>query len=355
MRVRNSNSQSTSACGFSPRLLLRLLSGSWSFSATTQEREVLVIVLITLARSFDAVSDLFLGTFQRLERLHYNGLYWISNGLLSLIGVAASVKYGIAGASAAYMLGSALAFVGVALPLHRHVSGLSVTITKEMRLSSLFRRAVPLGVVALVTSLNANIPRYYLATSVGSYGLGIFAALASLLTVGATVVSAMSQALSPRMAADYVARERKPFIRVLTMALIFGVVFGALWLLAAVVLGETILDSLFGPDYAGHQRAFVLVMSAAALCYVTWFLNAAMTALRRLQVQVPLFLTVALTSLLTCHILVPRYGVAGAAMSMNVSILVQLIGSAVITLDAIRAERWKEPLRRRPVVLMESL
>src|SRR5207248_2711872 len=69
------------------------------------------------------------------------------------------------------------------------------------RLASLAWLTLPLCFAALLLSLNANVPRYFIERSLGERELGLFAAMAFLLLPGTSIlIAALGQAASPRLA-----------------------------------------------------------------------------------------------------------------------------------------------------------
>jgi O-antigen/teichoic acid export membrane protein len=81
-------------------------------------------------------------------------------------------------------------------------------------LGRLVKVALPLGIVAMLMSFNANVPRYFIEHYLGERELGIFAAMAYLMVVGGTVVGALGQSASPRLAKYYAAGHLYAFKRI---------------------------------------------------------------------------------------------------------------------------------------------
>src|SRR5206468_11167275 len=59
----------------------------------------------------------------------------------------------------------------------------------------LLRMALPLGIISMLSSLNSSVPRYFVEAHSGSAELGIFSAIASLISAGSLVVSAFGQSI----------------------------------------------------------------------------------------------------------------------------------------------------------------
>src|SRR4051812_13811460 len=156
---------------------------------------VWVIAWIALAKAADSVGDILFGLLQQKEWMRPVGVAQALNGLVTVgaTGLAMWLTRSVAWAAAASAFGSAVALgfawattvrlVGAADARPRwHASALKV-----LAIGSL-----PLGIVALLVSLNTNMPRYFVEHFAGERGLGLFAAIAYIQTAGAMVAAALA-------------------------------------------------------------------------------------------------------------------------------------------------------------------
>src|SRR5690606_3155190 len=141
------------------------------------------------------------------------------------------------------------------------------------RLRQLTWLALPLGFVAMLISLNTNIPRYFVERYLGEAQLGIYAAMAYLIVAGNTVVSALGQSVISRLAAYYAEGNRRAYARLLGRLLAIGAGLGLVGVLVALLAGELILNLLYGPEYAAEAGVFVWIMVAAGIGYLGSFLG----------------------------------------------------------------------------------
>jgi O-antigen/teichoic acid export membrane protein len=193
-----------------------------------------------------------------------------------------------------------------------------------------------MGLVMMLISLNSNIPRYVVEHYLGEQELGIFAAIAYLIMVGGTIISALGQAASPRLAKYYAQANAKAFWALLSKLLGIGAVIGGLSVLVALIAGREILTVLYQPEYAQHTDLLVWLMVAGGLSYIASFLGYGMTAAQHFQIQLPLFISVTTVSALTCLWLIPNIGLNGAAIALILAAVVQAGASLGVILYAIR-------------------
>jgi O-antigen/teichoic acid export membrane protein len=313
----------------------------------------LVILATAASKSVEAISDAFYGLFMQQERLDRIAKSMIIKGPLSLLGLGlgfyltGSVFWGIIGLT----LARAIMTVGydirnATLTLNPSSNLFSHIIPKDFPgprwnraiLTRLAWLTLPLGFVTMLISFNGNIPRYFIEGSLGSYQLGIFAAITAFQKAAPTIVQALGRSASPRLAKYYAANNVKAF-RKLTLQLAgIGALMGVGGVVVAFVAGRPLLTLFFGPEYA-LTGLFVLVMIDAGLDYMSTMLLFVITSARYIRVQLPLYLLTTVTVALGCYLLVPSGGLQGAAVAIIISELVRLAGSIAAVWHALRALR----------------
>ena len=316
----------------------------------------LVIIAVAIAKSFESISDVYFGLLQQHERMDRIAVSMVIKGLLSLVGlglgvfVLGSVLWGAVGVAIAW----ALVLVGYDIPTStsvlvtaspsfqgREQKGLrspgSLGPTWDLEaMKKLAWLALPLGFTTMLVSLNANIPRYLVERYLGERELGIFAAMAYLMVAGSTLINAMGQSASPRLARYYARGDRVAFRTLLIKLGGIGALLGGLGVLVVALAGREILTLLYRAEYAQHLDVLVWLMVAGTLSFLTSFLGFGMTAARYFKIQVPLGVAVVCATALACGLLVSRNGLLGAAQGITISLLLNLIGALFINLHALR-------------------
>jgi len=204
-------------------------------------------------------------------------------------------------------------------------------------IKGLVAQGLPLAVVTLMISLETNIPRYFVDYQLGLAALGLFGAVAALITAGGTFTRAMNQVASPRLAAMYHSGDSAGFRRMLGRILAAYLVLGLLGLAMVPLMGRWLLNTLFGADFGPYADLLLVVMLAAAVAYLSGALTTAMISIRAIHSQLPLRLMTAATSLIACVLLMPRWGLLGAGMALVLAKVPFVIASLVIVLRATRA------------------
>jgi len=294
-------------------------------------------ILVTgLAQSSETVSDIYYGAMQRRDEMSLIARSMMARGLVSVcaFGLALYVFRDLVWALTAMAAGRVALLLAYDRP--RGAAGESMARLGLRAEASILRAAMPLGVMLLLVSLNTNLPRYAIERFLGVGELGVFAAVASFMTVGSTVVNALGQAATPRLARHFNRRESGQFLRLTFLLAAFVGALGVAGVVVAAAFGATILGAVYRPEYAARGGLLVAVMAAAIPSYIAAALGYAITAARAFDAQVPLFCVVAASCGAASWLLVPRFGLRGAAVSLAIAAVAQIGGEALILARAMR-------------------
>ncbi len=282
-----------------------------------------VILAIGLIKAIDSISDCFQGLFQQHERMDLVATSMIARGSLGLVGMAVGVTLGgnlLAGI--AVMGGaSALAVVGVDWPMARRIlradqESLLGRAGGSALLRPLIWTALPLGAWALAGSLIQFIPQYAVERFQGQQQLGVFMTMHSLLVAVTTLLAAIGEAVTPRLAIRVAENDRPGFlalnlrfvglVALVCAAMVAGIGLGGRWFLATV----------YGPPYALQAGTFFWLSVASAVALVAGALSSNMMAAWRFRPLLITMIAVAVTSAVLHWIFVPRHGLFGTVYAL---------------------------------------
>ena len=297
-----------------------------------------VVMLVGLAQALEFVSDTYYGLMQRLERMDRMSASLILKGPLSLAALWAgmyltrSVVWAVVGLLVGRLVVLLMwdSRLGFAKVQKEPPSTRLEWNTGEML--TLLRMALPLGIISMLVALNTSIPRYFVEGRLGSAELGIFSALASLLSAGSLVVAAFGQSIFLPVARACAALDRAKFRSYVGLATGLGGALGGVAVLASALFGRDILTHLFRPEYGGRADILVRLMIAGTVTFIASGLGYVLTAARSLRPQIPLLVATALAGAGISAWSISRHGLSGAADAVLVSALVQLVGTGVLIL-----------------------
>ena len=302
-----------------------------------------VILAIGLFKGVESVSDAYHGLMQQRERMDRIALALMIKGPLFLValalavGLTGNVLWGVV----AMLPPSLVVLMGYERPNARRLLRDEPQAIRPLwqwrRLVILARLALPLGVVMMLISLNTNVPRYFIEHMLGERELGYFGALAYLVVAGNTVVLAMGQSASPRLARHFAAGDFQHYRKLLLRLVGLGALLGLGGIAIALLAGKPLVTLLYGSEYAENQQAFLWLMVSACLSYIASCLGYAMTAARRFAAQLPLFAMVTATTGVASFFLIPRLGLSGAAVALGLGAIAQVAGSEFVVSKALKS------------------
>ncbi len=295
-----------------------------------------VIVLLGAAQSLESTSDIYYGLLQRRERMDRIAGSMIGRGVLSA--AALGVTLWLTRSLVYAVMALALSRLATLLAYDRPAGSAGEDTSRRGARSQLeiARTALPLGVVLMLASLNTNLPRYAIEHFLGTRELGAFAAVASFVTVGTTMINALGQAAAPRLARYASGLERARFRKLAFELSGLAVLLGLAGVVVAALLGRWALALVYRQEYAVYRDLLIAVMSAAMLQYLAIMLGYIITSTRAFVEQIPLLSTVTAAAAAASWLLIPWLGLVGAALVLGVTGGVQAAGAALILKRAMR-------------------
>lgn len=310
-------------------------------------RTFVTIIAVTAFKALESVIDILYGAMQRREQLHLVARSQMWRGIGGFIVFAGAVWL----TDRVEMAASALAVFTVAQVATNfwRVKSLGVAV-KPLPSWTTFRRltwiALPLGAAISLSSLSVNAPRYFMEATQGTAELGIFAALAYLLTITGMVMASLGEAASPRLANLFFGKKFRQFRSVLTCLVLAGAGLGLAGVVVAVAAGPLVLTLIYGPEYAAHNDVLVVMMGAAAVLNTTSFLGTAFNAMRKFKIQLPINGAILVTVVGTSWLLVPAWGMMGGAVAMASGELVAVAFYVVLIFRVVLPATTARPRHR---------
>ncbi len=302
---------------FGHYLALRLLAVTLAAAGLTGAAAVLgsraglaVLLAVILTKAAEGVLDTCYGAMTQREQLHQVARSQLVRGCAGLAAFAAAV---LATGRVEYAAFALAAVTGARCAVDlRRVRRLGFSIRPRFQwrvLGRLARVAVPLGLALSASSLLVNAPRYVLGDAAQ---VGVYAALAYLLTGGGALVGALATTAAPRLARYHAAGQERPFRTLLARMAAVGAGLGGGGALLAVLLGRPLLGLVYGPGYAD---VLVLLLLAAVLNWSSLAVGTALDAVRAFRVQLPVQLLALAVVVGAALLLVPALGLVGAALA----------------------------------------
>ncbi len=292
-----------------------------------------VLWTVGLSKLFETGSDLIYGYYQKTNRqdrqawsLVWRGgggcglfvLVWQLTGRFELALIAFSSFTGLC------LLVDSWCFVRLFQQLNQRQWP---KLLWSARSGSLIRLALPLGLVAFVTSLSSSLPRYTIDTVLGVGAVGIFSAVTYVKVATVYVIDAMSNALMPELSHLYAANQPAAFRLMMNRFLVYSAGIGLCYVTAAWLGGRFFLETFYTDEYAPYTNLLILTMLSAGINYIGRTLSYGMMALRQYRQQLVLGLTESIAINLILWLLIPVWGLSGAGLALVLGELIRVIVS----------------------------
>lgn len=286
----------------------------------------LAVVLTGAGQVAETFSDLYYGALQRREQLRVVAQSMIVRTVVSL--AALGLALWAAGDLLPGVLALAVSRVAVLLLLdvRAGASGEAVHPTARSGWRAILRQALPLGIVLMLISLNTHLPRYAVERYFGASQLGGFAAVVTFITVGSTLMNALGQSATARLARHFHDGNLPAFRGLLARITAMAAALGVLGVAAAALLGGTVLRLVYREEFAAYHGLLTGAMAAGTFAYIAIALGYGVTSARIFDAQLPLFAVSVACCATASWLLVPHWGLAGGVMALAVATVPQITG-----------------------------
>ncbi|WP_310467433.1 lipopolysaccharide biosynthesis protein [Sphingomonas sp.] len=303
-----------------------------------------IVVIVALAKIFEAVSNLAYGTYQQFGRVDRLAASLVFRGAVTVPAFVGMLLLGFSTGLAftAQLLVWSMVALLVDYPrASRMASGRVVMPSaRVVRLARLTRETAPLGASYLLNSLLVSLPRMAVERSLGLSAVGLLTVVNYFQQAGTVLAGSISQMLVNRFArlrhanAEHELRSSK--LAIFALAAVCSVAGLGL----AYFAGEWILRTFFGAAFGAAHELLVLVMVAVSAKLFSMVPHSQLHAERRFNFLLVRELATVIVCALLLAILVPRAGLLGAGYAIVGASLFRL---AVMTAASLFRARGRVP------------
>lgn len=313
-------------------LILILILGNYSLFYT------LAIILIAISKIIESWSDVIYGHFQRHERMDFIAKSQIYRGVGSLFVMVTTLF--LTNSLLFSLIFMALCWLTIFILYDlRNVRGAErLKLSFSYKLSNIIKLALPLGIVALVISLNANIPRIVIERIMDVESLGYFTTIFYFVMIGEKVVRSLSQVALPRLSKLLSEQNKKKYWNVLLKVLSISILIGVLGIIVSFAVGEKILILVYGNNYEGYGVLLNIIMFYGLFNYINSTLLVGVNSMRLFSIQKYLSIFWLFAMILLCIPLINNFGLLGACISLVMYGLIRFITISILLLYGLKTK-----------------
>lgn len=330
---------------FNSRVILAVISFFFTiiFSIILYKGEysnILAISILGLGYSAILIREYFISIYQineRNEYFLYSNIVLGAASFISFIGVyliSSDIIIAIISFSLIRLLSLIVDFIFLKKAFLDNVL-LYIKDFNKVRILSVIKVGLPLGITAVIGSLFTSIPRIKLEDVAGLEVLGVFTTLMSLIAFFNLFMSSFSQALIPRLTTIYRDSRRKLVKAVFLwlLILIFGL---SVCLVITYYNASLILTLIFSEKYAQYSNEFFIAIVAGCILCVFHYSNMMLNIQRSFKSQVYIYSICVIVCLISSILLIPDMQLKGAIYTSIIGSLVGIVISICVFLINLR-------------------
>lgn len=267
-------------------------------------RVVLVYILIVILKTFEMFSELFHGEKQRKEHII---LISISTIIKSIFYFATFIfVYNITLSISTALLFSVLTSCIIISIIDFYYLGRGikkVPVFHKNALIKLIKVSLPMAFVLALLSIYTHIPRYFIEFFADRKVLGFFSAVSYVALIGAMLINAVSQTVSPRL--SYYLKEKMldKYIKLMLKMQIIAFVVSIIGVFIAFSFGQRLLILIYGNEYAKFYNVFFLLTIGYSINYLASMVGTGITSARMFKEEMYVNIITVACEVLICFIL----------------------------------------------------
>lgn len=212
--------------------------------------------------------------------------------------------------------------------------GISFSVSRKVLLS-VGRTALPLGIVLLVVSLNANISKYFIEYFAGTGIQAIYSSITYILVIGLFVVDSLGQTFVPRISKYYFNKNYPSFVKIVCVFLLSSIIIGLSLFLLSFFFGSELLQLLFNSKIASYNVFFTKYMLVSLLVFVASSLGFTLTAMGEFKIQPYINIFILLLNVVLSFFLIKHFLLDGIIIVLGICFFAQIIITGHFIIKAI--------------------
>lgn len=302
----------------------------------------IVILLICLYKSIEAMSDVFQGLFQQKGRLDLAGKSLSLKAIVSSIvfAVSMSITKDLSLSCALIFVSSFICFIIYDLKKYKDFSHLDSLFQHlkfhYKRLYSIFWQCLPLFINGFLIMAIYNAPKNAIdyCTEKNILTAGVQTDY-NIIFMPASVVNLFLIFLRPFMTemAYALSQKRKDRFYSMLIKIIGGIfIFGIVSVIGAYLLGIPILEIIYSRHLVPYKTELIILMIAGGMSSLATAIDNIITVIRLQHVLVLSYLATWVVAQTIALPLVEKYALYGASLAFIITMLILLISNIIILL-----------------------
>lgn len=284
----------------------------------------LIIILLIIVRSFESLSDVYFGIFQKNNKLYLVGISLFLKNILALMGfIITDYLFKNLYISIIYWGIINLVFlVFFDINKAKNLSKENFKIEKNYKV--IFKRTLYFFLFNFISIFIINIPRYFIDYYLSDKLQGIYGIIVMPATMTALLTQFVLQPFAVKLS-ELNKKDLESFKKRTRKIFIYTTFISLICILLAYLLGIQVLNLIYNLDLSNYKYYLLLVMIGSSFYALNNLLNLIYTIKRKTKYQFIIYVISTLLSLIITFILVSRYSLLGGVISYLLTMLIIFI------------------------------
>ena len=306
-----------------------IISGYDSYTA-------ICVVVYSLFKVSEAMSDVFQGILQLRFRLDYVGISFSVKGLFEFLGFLIAILV-FGDLLSALIALTVVSFAIVAFYDYRKArEGQKEDLAPFKTVKALLVACLPMALYGLLFNAAGQVPRIFIEWGMGAEALGYYTSIAMPVVIIQVSASFIFSPLVTPLAQYVSDGDRQSFLALLKKVVLSIAVIAAVSFVGFYLAGEWLLMLLFGDSIAPYTYLLLPLVGCTVLTALSWFIANLVTILRQLKALVIASFACLLIVLLGSAPFIQLFGMNGASFILIIALAAFVAGCLVPLVRFIR-------------------
>lgn len=307
-------------------IIMILISIVFGFVNGYLNNKLLILILLCIFKSSDAICDVFHGILQKNDRLDIVGKSLFLRSILNIVTflIVDLLTNNLILSCISLIISNIIILLVIDINLSLKFKEKKQTI-KFKNVFNIFKLGFYAFGFSFIANYLVNIPRYAIECLNNDSFQTIFGIVVMPATIIMLISHFITQPLIINLKQNYLKKDKQKFLSTIKKIFIYISIIGIVCLICCYFLGVPVLNLLYGLDLSNYLIDLLLIILGATFYTLSSLFSNSMIIFRKTKIQFVIFVLVTIISYILCNILVNTIGFNGAAIGYLLSMLVLLI------------------------------
>lgn len=203
----------------------------------------------------------------------------------------------------------------------------------------LFRIGIPLSITLFLSSLNTNIPKYFLEFHTNIIAVGVFSSFLTIYSAGNTFFFSLYNYLLPKVVKDKLNTKflKKLFVKIIVawiLSLTIIIAFG----MKAI---DSIIPVIFNKEFLSYKIEILIILLSSLFVYMSILLDLFINSHNKYKYNTYVQVLSVVIVFLGSIVLINKYEILGAAITFSIFALTVFVLKVILSIKIIKGVKYE--------------